>query len=280
MDHSFPRLDWPPALLLARMLGFEGIDLALITNRSHLSPESLLAAPARTAAVVSAQIRDAGLTLSDIFCYFGTSFASDAINHPAADIRRATTDTFRRLLEFAVAAGARHITILPGVVFPEEGLDTSLRRAAEELAWRAQAAAAAGILLGVEPHSGSIAEDWRAALRLQALCPALTWTLDLAHYTYQGVRYSQIAPMVPRTSHVHARAAMLGSLQVPLEQNEVEFTELLAGLQQSDYAGSICLEYVCTDSGRYGVVDVLSETILLSRLLQEIWPAALSAASI
>src|SRR5262249_26573397 len=137
-----------------------------------------------------------------------------------------------------------------------------------------------GILLGVEPHSGSIAEDWQAALRLQALCPALTWTLDLAHYTYQGVRYGQIAPLVPRTSHVHARAAMLGSLQVPLEQTEVEFTELLAGLQQSDYAGSICLEYVCTDSVRYGVVDVLSETILLSRLLQEIWPAALSAASI
>src|SRR5208283_641552 len=102
---------------------------------------------------------------------------------------------FLRTLDYAAAAGSKHITILPGVAFKNESREKSLARAAEELLWRVEQAAAMELTVGIEPHLGSISDTPERALRLAALVPRLGFTLDYAHFTRAGIPDSRIEPL-------------------------------------------------------------------------------------
>ena len=65
-------------------------------------------------------------------------------------------NTFCRLVDFAAACGAVHITSLPGIIFESEGFDSSFARCIEELGWRLEIAGRAGVVFAVEAHTGSI----------------------------------------------------------------------------------------------------------------------------
>jgi sugar phosphate isomerase/epimerase len=267
-DYSFPLLEWEKSLKLAREIGMDGVDIGLFAGGSHLQSEKMLENPRAGATEVSAALRTHGLQPADVFGIPGESFDQNAVNDPDESSRHKSAEYFHRILEFAVQCGALHLTLLPGVHFPEEQKGDSLKRAAEELEWRAQAAERAGVRCSVEAHLGSIVPTPEEALQLLELAPTLTLTLDPSHFVRQGISEQEVMSLVSRTSHVHARGARHGRLQAPLRENSINFKKYLDSLSRHEYSGWITVEYTWQEWERCNEVDVLSETILLRNLLR------------
>jgi sugar phosphate isomerase/epimerase len=185
------------------------------------------------------------------------------VNHPDVARRKFAREQFLRPLDFTAATGSNHITLLPGVRFKDESRSESLSRAAEELSWRVERAAAMNITAAVEPHLGSITDRPERVLQLAASVPGLGLTLDYAHFTRAGIPDHLIQPLAARATHFHARCARKGRLQTSLKDNTIDFRRALAALDRAHFRGWIALEYVWIDWEHCNEVDVLSETILL-----------------
>lgn len=269
-DYSFPLLEWPKAIRLASDLAFEGIDISVFQGRSHLHAEDVLRSPSIWGETVRKTLADNGLAIADVFGIPGTHFEELAPNHPDATQRRLSREYFKRLLDFALACGTVHLTSLPGIRFQSESEAESLRRCAEELEWRRSVAHEAGVCLAVEAHTGSLISHPATARILLDLVPALTLTLDPGHFVHQGFAHAQIAPLLERTSHFHARCGRPGRLQAPLKENTIDFAAYVAALKTRGYTGWLAVEYVWIDWEHCNEVDVLSETILLRDLLRSL----------
>ena len=267
-DYSFPLLGWEQSLRLAHEIGMGGVDIGLFHAGSHLQPDKILENPEASAASVSTTLRAHGLQPADVFGIPGAGFDQQAPNDPDAGSRQKSAEYFHRILEFTVRCGATHLTLLPGVHFSQEQKEDSLKRAAAELEWRAQAAERVGVRLAVESHLGSIVPTPQEALRLLELAPTLTLTLDPSHFVRQGISDDVVLSLVSWTSHVHVRCARKGRLQSPLRDNAVDFKKYLHALNQHEYAAWITVEYTWQEWEQCNEVDVLSETILLTNLLR------------
>jgi sugar phosphate isomerase/epimerase len=266
-DYSFPKLEWEQTLRLARDIGMQAMDIGLFAGRSHLDPDEALANVPQAAARVSAALGASGLEIADVFGQPGKVFEENAVNHPDLAVRRRARDFFHRILEFATRCNAKHLTLLPGVHFPPEAYEDSLKRCAEELAWRAETAARMGVVLAVEAHIGSIAPTPGEASRLIGLVPGLTLTLDYTHFTYQGFPDEEIEPLLAYASHFHARGACRGKIQASVKENTIDYPRALRAMERMNYSGFLVLEYVWVDWMGCNQVDSLSETILLRDLL-------------
>jgi sugar phosphate isomerase/epimerase len=267
-DYSFPLLEWEQSLRLAHELGMGGVDIGLFHAGSHLRPDKILENPEVSAASVSANLRANQLQAADVFGIPGAGFDQYALNDPDPSSRQKSIEYFHRILEFAVRCGASHLTLLPGVHFPQEQKQDSLKRAAAELEWRAQAAERAGVRFGIEAHLGSIVPTPQEAFRLLELAPTLTLTLDPSHFMRQGISDDLVVPLVSRTSHMHVRGAREGRLQAPLRENAIDFKRYLQSLSRHEYSGWMTVEYTWQEWERCNEVDIVSETILLRNLLR------------
>jgi sugar phosphate isomerase/epimerase len=260
-DFTFPLLPHHHALDLIAMLGFEGVDIGLFEGRSHLQPSTQFSSGGGGPAL-GQQVADRGLRVADVFLQLDPDFAAWAVNHPDPARRRHARDMFLRTLEFASGCGSRHVTILPGVSFPESSPATSLDRCREELAWRAEEARMAGLCLGIEPHVGSIVSDPRDALALVHAVPHLTLTLDFTHFIRAGLTDDVVEPLVPVASHLHVRGARPGRLQCSFADNTIDYGRVLERLAACGYPGFLGIEYVWIDWEHCNEADNLSETIL------------------
>lgn len=262
-DFSFPLLQHEAALQIISLLGLRGADIGLFAGRSHLRPETELRKPEKNGAALRRRLAGHGLAAADIFLQVHENFTDFAVNHPNIKRRNFAREQFLRTLDYAAAAGSKHVTILPGVIFKTEPRAKSLARTAEELSWRVAQAAAMKLTVAVEPHVGSITDTPERALQLAALTPGLGITLDYAHFTRAGVPDSHIEPLAARATHFHARCARKGRLQSSFKQNTIDFRRVVKRLKQFNFKGWIALEYVWIDWEHCNEVDVLAETIQL-----------------
>src|SRR5262249_23203345 len=150
------------------------------------------------------------------------SFDVLAANHPDAAERKKSRELFQRGLEFTTLLGCKHMTMLPGIPWPNETLTDSTKRSSEELAWRVVEAKKAGVAFGVEPHLESIIETPEASLEFAKNTPGITYTLDYTHFTYQGIPDDRIEPLIKHASHFHARGAAKERLQMPVKLNVID----------------------------------------------------------
>lgn len=272
-DFAFPLLAHDRVLKLIAMLDLAGADIGLFEGRSHLWPSHEFIAPERSGGRLKAQLDDLGLVATDIFLQMNPDFAPYAINQPDALRRAHARAWFARTLDYAAAAGAHHVTILPGTLFAEESAADSQRRAVDELAWRVEQAQRFGIVLGVEPHVGSLVDDPVLAARLVASVPGLTLSLDYTHFTRLGIPDAAVEPLIPLASHFHVRGACQGRLQAPFKENTIDYARVLAVMSSTGYQGWLGIEYVYIDWEHMNDCDNLSETILfrdeLRRIMRE-----------
>jgi sugar phosphate isomerase/epimerase len=268
-DFTFPLLPHEQVFDLIAMLGFEGIDIGLFADRSHLQPADVMSNLSASARTLADQVRSRGLEFADIF-YQASSFETIAANHPDAQERHRSRELFLRMLEFTLRCNAPHITGLPGVPWEGEARETSLKRSAEELAWRAEQARQVGVVFAIEPHLGSIVPTPQAAMQLVELAPGLTLTLDYTHFAYQGIPDDEVEPLIKYASHFHARGAGKDRLQAPFKDNRIDYARVLREMQRVDYPGYVGVEYVWIDWERCNEVDNLSEAILLRDHLRSI----------
>jgi sugar phosphate isomerase/epimerase len=267
-DFSFPLLDHEHAIALVAMLGVEGLDLALMGNRSHVRPEHVRDDIAGWAATLRRRIDAAGLRLSDVFVIPWTDFERFAPNHPDAEERRAARDLFEDMLELAARMDAPGMTMVPGLDWPSEPHGDSLARAAEELAWRSERARAEGLRFSVEPHIGSVAPTPEDVLELVAAAPALELTLDYTHFVAQGIPQERVDPLTAHARHVHARGARPGRGQCGMRENVIDYAAIVRRLLDGGYDGYVALEYVWIEWERMNECDNVSESVLMRDALR------------
>lgn len=266
-DFSFPLLAHEQALAAIVLLGLRGADIGLFEGHGHLKPSTELKKPAASGAKLKRRLAAHGLKASDIFLQAHAGFVEFAINHPEPKRRAFARDLFLRTLDYANTAGAKHVTILPGVTFAGESRATAMTRSADELNWRSAQAAAAKLQLAVEPHVGSLTDTPERALDLVKRVPGLGFTLDYAHFTRAGISDARIEPLAKFATHLHARTARPRRLQAPLRENTIDFPRVVKALAQHKFTGWIALEYVWIDWEHCNEVDIISETVQLKNLL-------------
>ncbi len=249
------------ALELVAALGVEAVDLFLAGNRSIVRPEDVRADVAGAAARIHADVRSAGLDVSDVFVIPWTDLETMAPNHPDAAERERSRALFRDMVELAAQVESPGLTILPGIEWP--GDPDSFRRAAEELAWRAEVANRAGLRFSVEPHLGSVVSTPELAHRLVQATPGLEVTLDYSHFVRAGLPEEAADMLIPATRHVHVRGASAARVQESVRTNTLDFERIVGALRTGGYDGYLTLEYVWLQWEHCHECDNLSESILL-----------------
>jgi sugar phosphate isomerase/epimerase len=267
-DFTFPLLSHDKSLDLIALLDFEGVDIGLFEQRSHLWPSRVFTDLRASARELSRKLRDRGLALADVFLQTAPDFASLACNHPDASIRRQARDWFARTVEFALECGGRHVSALPGVHFDGIPEAESYQRSCDELAWRCETAKPQGVTFSVEAHVGSIVPTPESAAKLVRSVPGLTLTLDYTHFTRSGIPDHDVEPLIAHASHFHARGARPGRLQASFQENVIDYGRVLDVMRQVGYAGYVGVEYVWIDWEHCNEVDNLSETILMRDFLR------------
>ena len=260
-DFTFPLLPHDQALRLIAMLGFNGVDIGLFEERSHLWPSHEFNNAGASARRLKARLEDNGLQAADIFLQVAEDFVPYAVNHPEESRREKARDWFLNTLDYAAECGCEHVTILPGVHFESEPYKASFDRTVEELAWRVEQATRHATILGVEAHVGSIVPDPESAGRLVENVPGLTLTLDYTHFTRHGLPDSAVEPLVKFATHFHVRGARDGRLQESFADNVIDYERVYQAMLASGYSGWIGIEYVWIDWEHCNECDNLSETI-------------------
>jgi sugar phosphate isomerase/epimerase len=267
-DHSFPLLNHESTIDLIAGMGFEGFDLALMGNRSHIRPENIRNDVESAASIIGKSIRRRGLEISDIFSIPWTSFDVLAPNHPDPEERIASREFFEFLLEFTLRIKGPGITMVPGIDFSSLGHDRSLELAAEELQWRAAKARSEGLRFSVECHIGSVAASPQDVLKLVKLAPDLQLTLDYTHFIAPGYEQLDIDRLAPYAGHVQIRGGRSGAGQCSMKENTIGYESVVSVLAQCGYDGYLAVEYVWIDWENMNRCDTVSESILMrDRLL-------------
>jgi len=266
-DFTYPLLPHGKALQLIGLLGFEGVDIGLFQNRSHIQPSMISGKAAECGKALKEQTDGAGIVVADVFLQCDVDFAPKAINHPDENIRKDVRRQFLETIEYAAACGSHHVTCLPGVCFEKDG--DSLLRSYEELAWRVETAKSAGLIFGIEPHLGSIVDTPDKALRMAESVPGLTLTLDYTHFAKIGIPDSEVEPLIAYASHFHARGAKPGALQTVLSENSIDYRRIVQRMKQAGYSGFIGVEYIWMEWENCNRSDNVSESLMLMKLMKE-----------
>jgi len=243
-DFTWPLLPHDDVLAHIARLGFDGVDLGLFGNRSHLRPEHVFRDVDRAARRVGQALEAVGLEAADVFLVPWTDLQRMAPNHPdQAEVEEGQA-LFSAILAFAHHIGAPGMTMNSGAVFDGDSPSTSLRRSAETLRRRVDAAARLGMEVRFEPAVGSNTDTPAAALELLDMVPGLKATIDYCHFVFQGIDERDAEPLLARAGHVQCRGAAPGRMQVPFEENAIDFGRLLDGLRAAGYDAYISMEYV------------------------------------
>ena len=266
-DFTFPLLPHDKVIKLIGLLGFDGMDIGLFQDRSHIQPTMISGNAAGQGKLLKEKTDGAGIAVADVFLQCDVDFAPMAINHPDLKTRNETRRGFLEAVEYADACGCGHVTCLPGVFFENDF--GSLPRSHEELAWRLETAKSAGMVLGVEPHLGSIADTPGRAASLVESVPGLTLTLDYTHFTKTGVPDAEVEPLIPLASHFHARGAKPGALQTVLSENTVDYSHIVQRMKQTGYGGYIGIEYIWMEWENCNRSDNISESLTLMKLMKD-----------
>lgn len=267
-DFSFPMVRHDQALKIIQTLEFEGVDIGLMQDRTHLQPADQLIAPERSGQALGERLRAQGLEPSDLFLQAGLDFSQVAINRPEPKTRGALRELFVRALDYACAMESGHMTVLPGASFEGDGTDWA--RCVEELTWRVERARERSIVLGIEAHLGSIVPTPELALKLLSQVDGLTLTLDFSHFIRQGISMERCLKLIPWASHFHARGANPHKLQCAVEENAIDFVRALRALDEAGYTGWICTEYTYEEWENCNRTDGISEMMQLRALLETV----------
>lgn len=267
-DYAFPLLSHDRVMRLIKLLDLKAIDLGVFEGRSHVSPSEIAVNPRQNGQELLTKLQEADLSVADIFLQTGPKVTIASTNSPDKKVRDSNRDVFKSILEFSRTIHCDHLTGLPGVLHPKSSFKQDWATACEETAWRVEIAKAHNITYAVEPHLDSIIETPETALRFAQEVPGLTFALDCGHFVFQGIAMEDIYPLLPFTSHFHARCGSEGKLQCAVSENTINFKEVFHRLHHLNYRGYTCLEYVYIDWHQCNRNDNISETLLLRDLIK------------
>ena len=151
---------------------------------------------------------------------------------------------FSEILDFARRINAPGMTMGTGPLFGDEPTSDSLRRSADELSWRIEAASRHGIEVRIEGGVGGNADTPAKVLDLVDLTPGLKLTVDYCHFVYQGFSEEEIDPLLEHIGHFQCRGAAPGRMQVNFNENEIDYGRIVDLLVAQGYDAFFSIEYV------------------------------------
>ncbi|MEU2206517.1 sugar phosphate isomerase/epimerase family protein [Streptomyces hygroscopicus] len=236
------------ALALLSDLGYDGVSLTL--DHMHLDPLAPdLASRTRR---VARDLERYGLGVA---VETGARYVLDArrkhhptLLDPDPQARAARVDLLLRAVRVAADLGAAAVHCFSGVLPPGEPEETAWRRLADTIGPVADAAAAAGVALAVEPEPGHLLADLAGFHRLRTALgdpAALGLTLDIGH--------CQCLEPAPPAECVRAAAPWVRHVQIedmrrgvhehlPFGDGEIDFPPVLEALRATGYRGLVGVE--------------------------------------
>ncbi|WP_030836942.1 sugar phosphate isomerase/epimerase family protein [Streptomyces hygroscopicus] len=236
------------ALALLSDLGYDGVSLTL--DHMHLDPLAPdLASRTRR---VARDLERYGLGVA---VETGARYVLDArrkhhptLLEPDPQARAARVDLLLRAVRVAADLGAAAVQCFSGVLPPGEPEETAWRRLADTIGPVADAAAAAGVALAVEPEPGHLLADLAGFHRLRTALgdpAALGLTLDIGH--------CQCLEPAPPAACVRAAAPWVRHVQIedmrrgvhehlPFGDGEIDFPPVLEALRATGYRGLVGVE--------------------------------------
>lgn len=264
---SFPTLTFEKSLRLIALLEIPRFDVGAHLGGGHVDPAEVEADPAGVAERIKRAAGEAGIEASDFFPTFGHGFRDRPVNAVASQVRQENARRLRAIVECASAIGARGITLLPGVVWPELGQARSFDVSVAALRELVPIARDRGLRLSVEAHVESVAEAPVDAARLCDEVPGLQLTLDYSHFLALGYSPGDVHPLLKHTGHFHARQAAPGRLQASIKDGTLNFPDLVGRLKAGGYGGDVCIEYTWQEWRDCWRQDVVSESVILRDLI-------------
>jgi sugar phosphate isomerase/epimerase len=264
-----PKVPHDAAVALAAALGYEAYDLILIGNEQSVRLDDVRSDVAGSSETLAERIRGRGLEIADVFAIADSDPRTMAANHPDPRERARGAEVFEDMVELASRLGCAGLTMLPGMVWPDEDHEEALRRSAQELTRRVHVAGERGLRFSVEPHLGSVCRSPDDVERLLELVPGLELTLDYSHFVCQGVAPAALEPLLAHSRHFHARGCAPGRLQAARDENTIDWDRVVDAMAAHGYDGYIAVEFVWSaDEEGLNGVDVVSETVLRRERLQ------------
>ena len=262
---AFNDLSLTDALGTIARLGFRYVDIG---SGPHLNVAAIARDPRGAAAKIRAELALFNLKLSDLYLMLPRISLADE------DQREKDIDTYRALLPFIVALEATGVTLSPGLVHPdddEEAFDRTVESLNAMMDASRTATPATHLHVSIEPHLDSMAQKPETALKLINAVHELELTVDWAHLVCQGVAHEDIVSLLPHTRHVQIRQAAEGKLQTAFADGKIDLKEVISTLEDADYEGVLCVEYMKTKSARHGMaeVDSVTESVKLRDALRD-----------
>ena len=269
-NHSFEYLNLEGTLTLARAMGFTGVDIAGFHNRGRcsLEPDEVGAEPEKYADQVNRLLELYGLDAVDFFPQFGAALDERCFNSPDPTVRLKNMASLKGIVTFCKLTNIPGFTISPGIHPPDRSMEENLSTSGGALSMLTNIAGEQGITVRFEPHVSSVADTPERALALLERAPDARLTLDYSHFTLQYISMDRIHQLLPYTNHFHIRPARDGKLQTRLDENTIDFVDIIHRLKALDYQGSLSIEYVYMSWFDCNQVDCLTETILTKDLLE------------
>ena len=260
-DFTWPLMTHEDVVRHIAALGFDGIDLGLFEDRSHIQPGMVRQDVAMWSGVIGERLAAAGLETADVFFVPSFTLEDLAPNHPDAAQRDGGFEAFLDILEFARRLGAPGMTMNGG--FPLEGqtYSESLELSVGELTRRVEAAAAHDIEIRVEPGVNSNTPTPERAQELVDRVPGLKLTVDYCHFVYQGIPESDVHPLLEHAGHFQCRGAAPGRMQVRFQENAIDYRGVLERLMAQGYDAYFSIEYVWIDIWECNRTENTMETI-------------------
>lgn len=261
-DFSWPKLRHQFVLDLIAELGFEGVDLGLYSPNLPVTPAMVREDPPLWAGMLRERLASRGLEVADVFVIPSLDLEEMSVNNPDPAQQERAAAFFHDMLDFVVHLGALGMSMIPGTRFGDEPWDAAIRRSAEGLQWRVEAAAARGVRLSVEPAVRSHVATPERLWHLLHLVPGLELTLDYAQFTVQGIADAEVEPFLARARHSHCRGARTGVIQARFQDNTIDFGRIIQRMHEIGYDGYFAMEYVYDERPGYSECDNLQETML------------------
>ena len=273
-DYGWPSLKHPTVMAVAQDLGYQGLDIGIFGEVTHVKVSDLQYRR-QASARISRALSTVGLQCSDVFLIPSVDLSCLTPSHPDPVQQAEAIRIFESAALLTRDLQASGLTVCPGVVHEADTYQEALRRAARSLQARVEIAFSHGLELSVEPHWGSLVDTAEKVWDLLEAVEGLSLTLDVSMMFFCGMTVEEIASFAPRTRHVQFRPGTRDKVQVRLKHNEIDFDPILQALEAS-YQGWVATEYVWMERWGCDQVDVTEESRqLLAFLRGEGQPPAL-----
>lgn len=268
-NHSFEYLPLEGTLALAKSMGFTGVDIAGFHHRGRcsLEPDDVGAHPQRHADRLNRLLEQYGLDAVDFFPQFGAQLTERSFNDPDPTVQQQNMNSFKGIITFCTLTRIPGFTISPGILHTSRSLEQNLDAAGEALRTLTDMAGEQGVAVRFEPHMMSVSDTPERALALLERAPQARVTLDYSHYTLQYIPEERVHPLLKHTDHFHIRPARMGKLQTRLDENTIDFVDIVNRLKGLNYQRCLSIEYVYMTWYDCNQVDCLTETIYTKDLL-------------